>query len=343
MLADFDAGRRTALARVVSMVENRTPGFETALAHLNPRVGRAERIGMTGPPGAGKSTLSARLLQWYRARGQTVAVVAVDPTSSVSGGALLGDRIRMETDATDDGVFVRSMATRGATGGLALTTHEVCDVFDAFGFDRIVVETLGVGQAELAIASTADTAVLVLVPESGDAIQVLKAGVMEVADIYVVNKADRPGAGALAAEVRDMLQIRTERQGASPIGWDPPVLETIATRYEGIDALGEAIERRAEALRASGARAGQRRERLRAHAREVVERVARDAFWSTERRARFERGIDEVLGGSLSVYQLAEDLVGRGPVPHPPASPRGGDPANNERPDADVAHPESAR
>src|SRR3954470_12710830 len=187
VLDDFNAGKPAALARVVSIVENHRDGFEEILGGLHPRTGRARRIGLTGPPGAGKSTITALLVKSFRDAGLTVGVIAVDPTSPFSGGALLGDRVRMENVALDSGVFIRSMATRGSLGGLAASTREVADVFDAFGFDRIVIETVGVGQSELDVARTADTSVVVLVPESGDSIQTLKAGLMEIADIFVVN------------------------------------------------------------------------------------------------------------------------------------------------------------
>jgi LAO/AO transport system kinase len=209
VVAGLEQGDTAALARAISLVENQRDGFEELLAHVHKQLaGTGRRIGVTGPPGAGKSTLLTRLVQHYRTAGLSVAVVAVDPTSPYSGGALLGDRIRMEAVSLDPGVFIRSMASRGSHGGLATTTAEVADVLEAFGFDRVIIETVGVGQTELDVARTADTTVLVLVPESGDGIQALKAGVMEIADVFVVNKGDRPGADNLRQELQVMLGIR---------------------------------------------------------------------------------------------------------------------------------------
>lgn len=309
LLARFRAGEFAALARAISMVENGGSGFESLLAELHSAMGRAQRIGITGPPGAGKSTLVRQMVGEYRRRGLRVAVVAVDPTSPFSGGALLGDRIRMESVATDPGVFIRSMATRGATGGLALTTLEVCDVLDAFGFDRILVETVGIGQSELAIAATADTAVLVLVPESGDGIQVLKAGIMEVAHVYVVNKADRPGAGRLVREIVDMLSFRTRPED----GWSPVAVETVATEGAGVEELVDTLEERARGLAESGMLSALRRARLARHARDVVNRTVVARLWGDGKAEEIlEQSLEQVLRGEYSVYELAGRIVASG-------------------------------
>lgn len=229
------AGQVRALARALSWVEDGHPLKDELLAHLASRETRAYRVGITGPPGAGKSTLVDGLIGRARAQGLRVAVVAVDPTSPFTGGALLGDRVRMTGHALDPHVFIRSMGSRGSLGGLAATTGEVLQVLDAAAFQLILVETVGVGQSEWAIARVADTTVLVLTPASGDGIQGIKAGIMEVADVYIVNKADLPGAHQAVADVRASLPP------APPGGWTPPVLPVVATQGTGLGAAWQAI------------------------------------------------------------------------------------------------------
>jgi LAO/AO transport system kinase len=337
LLDDFSARRPAALARAISIVENRRDGASRLLASLHSMLGRARRIGITGPPGAGKSTLTTRLAEHYRRAGVTVGIVAVDPTSPFTGGALLGDRIRMESVALDDGIFIRSMATRGALGGLAAATRDVCDVLDAFGFDRLLVETVGVGQSELDVAHTADTSVLVIVPESGDSIQTLKAGLMEAADLFVVNKADRPGADRMRHEMKLMLRLRmgqltrnmpahhgvdlarvgrrarAEREASeqpSAPSWTPPVLATSAERGEGIDELATALDAHFDYLEKSGTLLTRRRGRLRDRVVEGVDRELHDRIWNDRAlSAHLEALLPDVEEGRMTPLAASEELI----------------------------------
>ena len=254
---DILRGDIRSIARAIRAVEDGWPGSRALLTRLFPHAGRALILGITGPPGAGKSTLVDRLTTHFRKEGKTVGIVAVDPTSPFSGGAILGDRIRMQNHATDDGVFIRSMATRGALGGLTATTAAALLLLDASSKDILIVETVGVGQDEVDIASEADIAIVVLVPGLGDEVQALKAGIMEIADLFVVNKADRDGADRLASEIEMMLSLTGETKVDRP-----PVVRTVASASQGIDELAKTIEEVRVRREQSGQLAARRRERL---------------------------------------------------------------------------------
>jgi len=344
LLDDFAARRAAALARVISIVENHRAGFDAVLGALHGRTGRARRIGITGPPGAGKSTLTTQLVHHLRAQGLTVGVIAVDPTSPFTGGALLGDRIRMESVALDPGVYIRSLATRGALGGLSAATREASDVLDAYGFDRVIVETVGVGQSELDVARTVDTCLVVLVPESGDSIQTLKAGLMEIADVFVINKADRPGADRLRTEVQLMLKLRaraaapTDRAEAAarstmtsarahalegshrggPAGddghghWTPPVLTAVATEGKGMPEIAAALDQHYEYLSSSGVLLERRRARLRERVKDVVDQRVRARLWTDAGTAQWVEGqLPALEAGSITPYDVADALLAR--------------------------------
>ena len=305
LLELFHAGKRTALARAISVIENERPGFQEFLHRVLDAGPRAQRIGVTGPPGGGKSSLIAALAHLYRAGNEEVGVVAVDPTSPFSGGALLGDRIRMNDLANDRGIFIRSMATRGSLGGLAATSKEVIDLMDAFGLTRLLIETVGVGQTELEITGAVDTVVVVLVPESGDGIQAMKAGLMEIADIFVVNKADRPGADHVLNDLQSALHLRAG--GA----WAIPVLKTVAQTGEGVPELLDAVDRHREHLEESGELEVRRRGRAAVRVREVTERALRGILWGgTGTAALLEAGLDEIQRRTATPYSVAASILG---------------------------------
>src|SRR5579863_6965994 len=248
-----------ALARAIRLVEDRDPAAEEIIRELRGRAGRAAVVGVTGPPGSGKSTVCDRLIAAWRAAGHRVGVIAVDPSSPFTGGAILGDRVRMQGHTGDDGVYIRSMAARGHLGGLASAAREAIRLIDASGRDRCLLETVGVGQSELEVMQTADTTVVVTTPVTGDSVQVIKAGILEIADIFVVNKADIPGASKVARELRDLV-----RQTKAHAAWQIPVIQTTGTTGEGIDELFAAIEKHHAAIAESGELERRRRDRLRA-------------------------------------------------------------------------------
>jgi LAO/AO transport system kinase len=337
LLQDFNSQKKSALARAVSIVENQREGVDEILGYMHPRLGHARRIGITGPPGAGKSTITTLVTREFRSAGLTVGIVAVDPTSPFTGGALLGDRVRMESVALDEGVFIRSMATRGSLGGLAAATREVTDVLDAFGFDRVIIETVGVGQSELDVARTADTTMVVLVPESGDSIQTLKAGVMEIADVFVINKSDRPGADRLRNDVELMLGLRKgasyantpahhgidlkrmmnparvareEAREPEPDKWTPPVLRAVAAKGEGTADIVGALDRHFGYLEKTGALRSRRRERIIERVVEVAERRMRRRLWGEPSTMQWlDDRVSELEAGTVTPYVVADELL----------------------------------
>jgi LAO/AO transport system kinase len=299
-------GDPRALARAISLVEDEAPEGAALVRQLFPHTGRAYLIGMTGAPGSGKSTLVDRLTAAIRAKAQTVGVVAVDPTSPFSGGAILGDRVRMQAHAGDAGVFIRSMATRGHLGGLARATGEVAVLLDAAGTDIVIIETVGVGQDEIDIVRTADVSVVTLVPGAGDEVQALKAGIMEIADIFVVNKADREGADRTVASIEANLSLQTFAPGA----WRPPILKTEATTGSGVPELLEAIERfRAHTAASRGVR---RRARAEYRLRELL---AQRFVQHVERRVlndgEFSQMLDRIAAREIDPYSAVDDIMKR--------------------------------
>jgi LAO/AO transport system kinase len=307
------AGDRLALARLITRVENRLPGVAEVMRAVQPHLGRAHVLGVTGPPGAGKSTLVDRLTSRLRAEGERVGIVAVDPSSPFTGGAVLGDRIRMQTHTLDENVFIRSMATRGSLGGLAAATGDVIKLLDAAGFPWILIETVGVGQTELDIIKQADTTVVALVPESGDSVQAMKAGLMEVADIFVVNKADREGAHALMAELRFSVHLHYS-SSVSPkdIDWEIPVLAAQATNDVGVGELLGEVKRHRSQLEQTGALEKRRRARRRADLRLLLtEEFAGRVLSAVEGHPELVATMDAVAEGRLDAYSGVERILAR--------------------------------
>lgn len=299
------AGDRLAVSRLISGVEDATPEAEAALKQLYPHTGRAHIVGITGPAGSGKSTLTNELVKEYRRRERTVGVIAVDPTSSITGGAILGDRVRMLRAYGDPGVFVRSMATRGRMGGLARSTRDVIRVLDASGRDVIIVETVGVGQDEVDIARSAYTTLLVSVPGLGDDIQAIKAGILEIADIMVLNKADREGANEVLTQLRHTLSFTKPEEG----GWRVPIKQTVATTGQGVSELVDTIDKHHEHLRSGG----ELQARLRASLEDELVTLAQEAIGRRVRRKLQDpdavRLVEQVLARETDPFSAASGLL----------------------------------
>ncbi|GAA1891546.1 methylmalonyl Co-A mutase-associated GTPase MeaB [Streptantibioticus ferralitis] len=299
-------GRPRAVARLISLVEGASPQLREVMAALAPLTGGAYVVGLTGSPGVGKSTSTSALVTAYRKRGKRVGVLAVDPSSPFSGGALLGDRVRMSDHASDPGVYIRSMATRGHLGGLAWAAPQAIRVLDAAGCEVILVETVGVGQSEVEIAAQADTSVVLLAPGMGDGIQAAKAGILEIGDVYVVNKADRDGADATARELNHMLGLGEAR---GPGDWRPPIVKTVAARGEGIDEVVEALEKHRAWMEERGVLADRRRRRAALEVEHIAVTALRRRIGDLHGDRRLDALAERIISGETDPYTAADELI----------------------------------
>jgi len=311
VVAGVREGRRRAIGRAITMAESLGPEGRAVMRALHPLAGRAMRVGITGSPGAGKSTLSAALVRLLRGRGMTVAIVSVDPTSPFTHGAVLGDRIRLVDHFLDDGVFIRSMASRGHLGGLSEATGDAVTILDSAGYDVVIVETVGAGQNEVEVQALTDTVVLVLMPGSGDAIQAIKAGVMEIPDVIVINKCDRPGADVLAGEVESALTL------VPPDGWVPPVILTQALDGQGVADAWDAVERHRADLAATGTAGARARDGVRRHLRSLaLERMARNLAARSDAQA-LDALVERVVAREIDPSTAVDTILGVPPVEEP--------------------------
>jgi LAO/AO transport system kinase len=297
-------GDRRSVARGITIVENDNSSTAELIKELYPHTGKAYRVGITGPPGAGKSTITNQLTKYFRKSNKKIGIIAVDPTSPFTGGALLGDRVRMTDVGSDPSVFIRSMATRGSLGGLSRKAVDAADILDAAGFDIIIFETVGVGQSELDIANAADTTIVVLVPESGDSIQAMKAGLMEIADFFVVNKSDRPGAEQAIVALKTILMMKN----ISHESWFPEIIKSVASENKGIEEISTAIWNHRDYLLKNDLFLKRREDHIRKRIREIVEGRIKEELWNNS-ADEFNSAIQKVVLGSISPYHLAEDIL----------------------------------
>lgn len=305
LLENFNNGNIRALARIISKIENEDPAKDEILKGIYPKTGRAYVLGVTGSPGAGKSSLVDRITAFLRKKGDTVGIVAVDPTSPFTGGALLGDRIRMQDHAVDRGVYIRSMGTRGSLGGLARSTKEVVRALDAYGYDWVIVETVGVGQAELDIMHVADTTMVVTTPGAGDSIQAIKAGIMEIADIFVVNKSDLPGADKVVSEISQMLDLKS-----GILEWRPPVAKVSTLDDRGMKDLMELVEKHINYLKDTGIMQSERDERSRRETLEIVDcRWRKIVSRQVNCMGKAQDMLDRVSAGKTDPFTAAGEIL----------------------------------